>query len=161
MNENEERVRRDQRVAELMGKTIPELQQILERETKEQLVNMIADLEGNVRHLILTHLDTIIGTAMGFDRSWGRWEVKSHNESPITRALGELALANIKLVMPDYIDRLHSATELRAAMEEGLRKDYDYKLRRKVSENLESWLTGEAKRQSDLIIASLKPPEKK
>jgi hypothetical protein len=160
MNENEERAKREQRILELMSKSLPELREILEKETKEQLVRLIVDLEINVRNIILNHLATIIGGAMGFDLSWGRWEIKS-NESPITRALGELALANIKLVMPDFIDRLHTDTKLKAQIEEGLQKDYDYRLKRKIAENLDTWVSNEAKRQSDLIISAIKPPEKK
>lgn len=161
MNEDEERDKRNRRISELMGKSLPELREMLENETKAQLARLIVDLEINVRNLILNHLGTIVGTALGFDLSWGRWEVKGHNESPITRALGELALANIKLVMPDYIERLHSDTKLQEEMQAGLSKDYDYKLKRKIAENLENWVSNEAKRQSDLVIASLKPPEKK
>jgi hypothetical protein len=40
MNENEERAKRDLRVSELMGKSIPELQKVLEDETKRQLVQI-------------------------------------------------------------------------------------------------------------------------
>jgi hypothetical protein len=73
------------------------------------------DLEVNVKNLVLNNLVTIIGgAALGFDLSWGRWEVKNHNESPITRAIGDLALANIKLVMPDFIERLHTDAKLKA-----------------------------------------------
>jgi hypothetical protein len=132
------------------------------KRNKEQLVRLIVDLEINVRNIILNHLGPIIGGAMGFDLSWGRWEIKS-TESPITRALGELALANIKLVMPDFIARLHSDAKLKAQVEEGLQKDYDYRLKRKIADHLDTWVSEEAKRQSELIIASIKPkpPEKK
>jgi hypothetical protein len=161
MNESEERVKRDLRISELMGKSIPELQKVLEEETKRQLARLIVDLEVNVKNLVLNNLVTIVGAALGFDLSWGRWEVKNHNESPITRAIGDLALANIKLVMPDFIEHLHADAKIQAAMKGAISQDYSYRLQRKITESIDAWVVDEAKKQSDTIIAALKLPGKK
>ncbi len=153
MNENDLVAKKEKRIQELTRKSIPELQQILERETKEQLVRLIADLEENIRGIVISDLRRILGTALGFDCTWSRWELKQ--DSPITRALGELALAHIKIALPDFIENIHSDAVIEEKMTDALTRDYGYRLQRKIAEQLEQWVQAEATKRSGAAIAAL------
>jgi hypothetical protein len=142
-----------------MGKSLPELQKILEDATKLKLIALIDDLDVNVNKVISDNLKQIIGVALGFDTRWSQWETKA--DSPITRAIGELALAQIKLIFPDFLERVIADEEFKSKLDAAITRNYEYHYKRKITEQVETWMGEEAHRRSSVIINALKPPEEK
>lgn len=150
---------KQKRVTELMDKSLPELQKILEDATKLKLIELIEDLEPAISRLVTDNLRTIVGTALGFDTRWSQWECKG--DSPINRAIGERALAQIKLLFPDFMAKLTADTKFQEQVDAAITRNYEYQFKRKISERVETWMSEESQRQSSAIIAGLKPPEEK
>ena len=150
---------KQKRVTALMDKSLPELQKILEDATKLKLIELIENLEPNISKLVSDNLRNIVGSALGFETKWSQWEVKS--ESPITRAIGELAMAQIKLVFPDFMVKMLADKDFQSKLDVAITRHYDYQFKRKISERVETWMSEEAQRQSTAIIEQLKPPEGK
>lgn len=150
---------KQKRVTALMDKSLPELQKILEDATKLKLIELIENLEPTISKLVSDNLKQIVGTALGFDTKWSQWEVKG--DSQISRAIGELALAQIKLVFPDFMVKVIADKEFQSKLDAAITRHYDYQVKRKITERVETWMSEEAQRQSTAIINTLKPPEEK
>lgn len=159
----ENQQKRAEELKQLEDMSVDELKAELEKRTKEALVTEIKTINQTVVMLVQQHARDIIAGALGFDSRFGRWEVDHCNsrQTAIANALGQAALSQIQLALPDFIAEMKVDISKQDFMTGAGRRDYTDQLRRRLAEHMQKWVEDEALRQSKELIEQLKPPEKK
>jgi hypothetical protein len=148
---------KEKRIRELEEKSVADLQNMLEVKTRRHLAEMLDDFEARMQQLLDRKFEEIVGALLGFDRSFGRWELRSNSDKSATAiALAQIASAQIQLLMPDALDKLKQSDVFMRAFEHATARDFEYKVRREVSKAVDDWIEKEAKDRAEKAIATLK-----
>lgn len=142
--------------------SLEELRGELERRSKELLAHEIEELPTTLRHLVQENSTKLLLAALGFQESFGRWEVnRTGGNSPMASALGACVMQALQLAIPDFIKEYITDLTRTELLQEAGRRDFKHQLHRGTLDRVHTWIDEEAKVQSQKIIATLKQPETK
>jgi hypothetical protein len=127
------------------------------------LVEEIANIRPTVVSIVQQHAKEIIANALGFSSSFGRWEVDHCNarQSAIGNALGEAALEQIQMAIPDFIFDYKAILKKEDFLLGAGRRDYKEQMVRRLSQHMDKWVEEESLRQSKELIETLKASKPK
>lgn len=139
--------------------SLGELKKELEARARAALLEEIEKINITVVTLVQQNARDIIANALGFSSTWGRWEVDHCNDrkSAIANALGQAALSQIQLALPDFIAEMKTDITKEDFMKSAGRRDYADQYRRRLAEHMHKWVEEESLRESKVIIEEIKP----
>lgn len=164
---HEEQAEKERETRRLQQMSIPELRAELEYRTKNALIEEIGRIKGTVARVANDHAAQVVRGALGFTESFGKWEVDHCNgrNTPMANALGEIALTQIKLAIPDFIHNFIAEIKKEdLGMFDAGRRNYKEQLSRQITSYVQKWLEDEAVRRGKEIVEQLKqlpPPKEK
>lgn len=158
MTYEDEQRKRNERLATYQKMSIQDLQVELDRRTREELALALEDLPNTVRQLVNQNATKLLLASLGFEESFGRWEVKrgSDRVSPVAAAIGEAAMQTLQLAVPDFVKEFIADLQKAEFLQTAGRRDYSHQLSRGIADHIHKWVEEEAKAESQKIIATLK-----
>lgn len=163
MTWEDEQRKKNERLEALQKLTIEELKTELEIRSKVLLAAEIENLPSTIKHLVNHNATRLLLATLGFEESFGRWEVKrtNGNVSPIAEAIGGAAIRALQLAIPDFVKEFITDLSKEEYLQNAGRKDYKWQLNRGITDYVSKWIDEESKVQSQRIIETLKGSQEK
>lgn len=163
MTWEEEARKREERIQALQGLTIEELKAELDKRARLLLAAEIENLPSLVSTLVHQNAKHLLLALLGFEESFGRWEVKRNGDraSPIAAAIGEMAMQQVQLAIPDFIKEFMTTLSKEEFIQGAGRKDFKWQLNRAYTDHVIKWIEEEAKTKSQETISRLKIVQEK
>lgn len=164
---DDEREENDRETKRLQKMTVPQLQEELDKRMKKALIAAIKDLPETIEEQVERAGWHIITAAMGVKRDhWSndKWEIDGSNGKGTALAvkLGEEALKQVQLAMPDFVMQLvlaDGAIPL-PKIAQAMRKEYKERVYNTLHEEAGKWVEENAAKRAAELLTKLTGDEK-
>lgn len=137
--------------------SVEQLREELTQQLKEGLIQQIRKLPDIIALYVDNAATEIVAAAVGLKRDdWhdGKWEVDHGNSrrSAISDELGKLAMKQVMLSFPTFLDGLTKEVKPYPGLKKAMRQEYKEKLSEKMQEAIVEWAEEEAQKDATTMM---------